>query len=104
MEWLTALLVWLSGDAEQIDRERPRAAAAVTLAYCTMAKQGAQDAAEDTESSAALGEPGAGLAAEAGRQQPTDSSGTRLLRQATPGVAAGCPDGKCVAVPRVRTR
>ena len=104
MDWLTALLVWLSGDADQIDRERPRAAAAVQLAYCTMAKKGAEDAAENKNIDTALGEPGAGLASEAGRQQPTDSSGARVLRQATPGVAAGCADGKCVAVPRMRTR
>lgn len=104
MEWLTALLTWWAADPHAIDTERPKAAAAVQVAYCSMARGLTDDAAEDTDADAALGEPGAGLAAKARRQQPTDSSGARVLRQAASGVAAGCSDGKCVAVPRVRTR
>jgi len=104
MQWLAAILTWFAADPHAIDTERPRAAACVMAGYASMAKQGGQDAEKDTDADAALGEPGAGLAAEAGRQQPTDSSGTRVLRQATPSVASGCADGKCVAVPPVRTR
>jgi hypothetical protein len=61
------------------------------------------DAAEDQNADTALGDPGAGLAA-AGRQQPTDSGGARVLRQEAPSVATGCADGSCVAVPSVRSR
>jgi hypothetical protein len=104
MNWLAAILTWWSADPQAIDTERPRAAACVMAAHASMAKQGGPDAAKDTNADAALGEPGAGLAAAARRQQPTDSGGTRVLRQATPSVASGCADGKCVAMPPVRTR
>ncbi len=103
MEWLAALLTWFAADSQAIDTERPRAAACVMAAHASMARE-VEDAPEDQNADAALGEPGAGLEGEAGRQQPTDSSGTRLLRQATPSVAAGCADGSCVAVPRMRSR
>jgi len=102
MNWLAAILTWWSADPQAIDTERPRAAACVMAGYASMAKQGGPDAEKDTDADTALGEPGAGLAAEAGRQQPIDSSGTRLLRQTPQGVAPGCANGKCVAVPRVR--
>ena len=103
MNWLAAILTWFAADPHAIDTERPRAAACVMAAHASMAKE-KPDAAEDTNIDAALGEPGAGLAAETGRQQPTDSGGTRVLRQATQGVATGCADGSCVAVPSVRSR
>ena len=103
MKWLAALLTWWSADPHAIDTERPRAAACVMAAHASMAREIPQDAEKDTDADAALGEPGAGLA-EAGRQQPTDSSGTRVLRQATPSVATGCADGSCMAVPSVRAR
>ena len=103
MKWLAAILTWWSADPQAIDTERPRAAACVMAAHASMAKE-KPDAPEDQNADASLGEPGAGLAAEAGRQQPTDSSGTRVLRPATPSVAAGCADGSCVAVPGVRSR
>jgi len=103
MKWLAALLTWFAADPQAIDTERPRAAACVMAAHASMAKEVA-DAAEDQNADTALGEPGAGLAAEAGRQQPTDSGGTRVLQQTPQSVEAGCPDGKCVAVPPVRTR
>ena len=104
MKWLAAILTWFAADPQAIDTERPRAAACVMAGYASMAKQGGADAAENTNADAALGEPGAGLAAEEGRQQPADSSGARVLRQEAPSVAAGCADGKCVAVPPVRAR
>jgi len=104
MEWLAAILTWFAADPQAIDTERPRAAACVMAAHASMSREIQQDAEKDTDSEAALAEPGAGLAAEEGRQQPTDSGGTRVLRQATPSVEAGCTDGKCVAVPQVRSR
>jgi hypothetical protein len=104
MKWLAAILTWWSADPQAIDTERPRAAACVMAAHASMAREIKEDAAEDTNADAALGEPGAGLAAAARRQQPTDSSGTRLLRQEAQSVEAGCPDGSCVAVPSVRSR
>ena len=103
MKWLAAILTWWSADPQAIDTERPRAAACVMAAHASMAKEVA-DAAEDQNADTALGEPGAGVTTEEGRQQPADSSGTRLLRQETQGVASGCADGKCLAVPPVRTR
>lgn len=103
MQWLAAILTWFAADPQAIDTERPRAAACVMAAHASMAKE-VVDAAEDTNADAALGEPGAGLAAEAGRQQPADSSGARLLRPTAPSVAEGCADGRCVAVPSVRSR
>lgn len=36
-EWLTAFLVWLSADPHAIDREAPRAAGAVAVAYAQFA-------------------------------------------------------------------
>ena len=104
MKWLAAILTWFAADPHAIDTERPRAAACVMAAHASMAKKGGPDAAENTNIDAALGEPGAGLAAEAGRQQPTDGGGARVLRQEAPGVASGCVDGSCVAVPPVRSR
>ena len=104
MNWLAAILTWFAADPHAIDTERPRAAACVMAAHASMAREIKEDATEDTNADAALGEPGAGLAAQAGRQQPTDSSGTRVLQQETPGVASGCADGSCVAVPSVRAR
>lgn len=102
MNWMAAILTWWSADPQAIDTERPRAAACVMAAHASMARE-KTDAAEDQNIDAALGEPGAGLA-EAGRQQPADSGGTRVLRQETQGVASGCADGSCVAVPPVRSR
>ena len=104
MEWLAAILTWFAADPQAIDTERPRAAACVMAAHASMAREIQQHAKEDTDAEAALAEPGAGLAADQGRQQPADGGGTRVLRPATQGVEAGCADGKCVAVPRVRTR
>ena len=103
MKWLAAILTWFAADPQAINTERPRAAACVMAGYASMAKE-KPDAPEDQNADAALGEPGAGLAAEEGRQQPTDGGGARVLRPATPSVEAGCPDGSCVAVPRVRSR
>ena len=104
MEWLAAILTWFAADPQAIDTERPRAAACVMAAHASMAREIKEDAAEDQDAEAALAEPGGGLAADEGRQQPTDSGGTRVLRPAAPSVEAGCPDGSCVAVPRVRSR
>ena len=104
MEWLTALLTWWAADPHAIDTERPKAAAAVQVAYCSMAREVRDDAAEDQDASAALGEPGAGLAAEAGPKQPSDGSGARILQQGSQGVEASCADGSCVAMPGVRSR
>ena len=104
MEWLTALLTWWAADPQAIDIERPKAAAAVQVAYCSMAREVKDDAAEDQDASAALGEPGAGLAAEAGQEQQGDSSGARILQQAAQSVEASCADGSCVAMPGVRSR
>lgn len=104
MEWLAAILTWFAADPQAIDTERPRAAACVMAAHASMAREIKEDAPEDQNADAALGEPGAGLAAKAGRQQPADSSGKRVLRQTPQGVASGCADGKCVAVPGVRSR
>ena len=101
MRWLTALLTWFAADPQAIDTERPKAAAAGQVAYCSMAKEIKDDAAEDQDASAALGEPGAGLAAEAGHNGP-QAAGNAIHEQGAPAVAAGCTDGKCVAVPRVR--
>ena len=103
MNWLAAILTWFAADPQAIDTERPRAAACVMAAHASMAKEIKEDAAEDTNADTALGQPGAGLAA-AGRQQPADSSSSRLLRQEAQGVASGCADGSCVAVPPVRAR
>ena len=103
MKWLAAILTWWSADPQAIDTERPLAAACVMAAHASMAKE-KPDAPEDQNADTALGEPGAGLAAEAGRQQPTDSSGTRVLQQTPQSVEAGCADGSCVAVPSVRSR
>lgn len=104
MEWLTALLTWWAADPQAIDAERPKAAAAVQVAYCSMAREIKEDAAEDQDASAALGEPGAGIAAQAGQEQQGDGSGKRLLRQGSQSVEASCTDGSCVAVPGVRSR
>ena len=104
MEWLTALLTWFAADPQAIDIERPKAAAAVQVAYCSLAREVKDDAAEDTDADAALGEPGAGLAAEAGQEQPRDGSSERILQQGSQGVEASCADGSCMAVPGVRSR
>ena len=104
MEWLTALLTWFAADPQAIATERPKAAAAVQVAYCSMAREVRDDAAEDQDASAALGEPGAGLAAEAGQEQQSDGSGARLLQQGSQSVEASCADGSCVAMPGVRSR
>jgi len=101
MNWLAAILTWFAADPHAIDTERPRAAACVMAAHASMAKQGGQDAAEDTNTEASLVVPGGGIA-KAGRNEPADSSGARILQQTPQGVASGCTDGKCVAVPRVR--
>lgn len=103
MEWLTALLTWWAADPQAIDTERPKAAAAVQVAYCSMTRE-VKDAAEDKNAGAALGEPGAGLAAEAGQEQQSDGSGARLLQQGSQSVEASCADGSCVAMPGVRSR
>ena len=104
MEWLTALLTWWAADPQAIDIERPKAAAAVQVAYCSMAREVRDDAAEDQDASSALGEPGAGLAAEAGSEQPGDGSGERILQQGSQSVEASCTDGSCMAMPSVRSR
>ena len=104
MEWLTALLTWFAADPQAIDIERPKAAAAVQVAYCSLAREVKDDAAEDTDADAALGEPGAGLAAEAGQEQPRDGSSERILQQGSQSVEASCADGSCVAMPGVRSR
>lgn len=39
MDWLVAFLTWLSADPHVMDRVSPRAAAAVDVAYATMAKE-----------------------------------------------------------------
>ena len=103
MNWLAAILTWFAADAEAIDRERPRAAAACQVAHASMMRE-VNDAAEDQDASAALGEPGAGIAAEAGQEQPGDGSGERILQQGSQSVEASCPDGSCVAMPGVRSR
>ena len=103
MEWLTALLTWFAADPQAIDVERPKAAAAVQVAYCSMAKEIKDDAAEDTDAQAELEKPGGGRAAEV-RPDASDSSGAGILRQEAPTVEAGCADGSCVAMPGVRSR
>ena len=101
MKWLSALLTWWSADPQAIDTERPRAAACVMAAHASMAKQGGQDAAENTNIDTALGEPGAGLAAEAGHDSKA-AAGQPLHKPEAPEVAAGCADGRCVRVQTVR--
>ena len=103
MEWLTALLTWFAADPHAIDTERPKAAAAVQVAYCSMAREIKDDAEEDTDAQAELEKPGGGRAAEI-RSDASDSSRAGILRQATPTVETGCADGSCVAVPGVRSR
>lgn len=39
MDWLVAFLTWLSADPRVMDRATPRAAAAVDVAYSTMARE-----------------------------------------------------------------
>lgn len=39
MDWLVALLTWLSADPAVVDRAAPRAAAAVDVAYATLARE-----------------------------------------------------------------
>ena len=43
LEWLISVLVWLSADPAAIDREAPRAAAAVLAARATMAVEAAPE-------------------------------------------------------------
>ena len=103
MEWLTALLTWFAADPQAIDTERPKAAAAVQVAYCSMAREVRDDAAEDTDAEAELEKPGGGRAAEV-RPDASDSSGAGILRPAAPKMETGCADGSCVAVPGMRSR
>ena len=103
MKWLAAILTWFAADAESIDRERPKAAAAVQVAYCSMTREVKDDAAEDQDAEAELEKPGGGRAAEI-RSDASDGSRAGILRQATPTVETGCADGSCVAVPGMRSR
>jgi hypothetical protein len=38
MKWLISILTWLSADPAALDREAPRAAAAVEVAYASMSR------------------------------------------------------------------
>jgi len=101
MKWLAAILTWWSADPQAIDTERPRAAACVMAAHASMVREIKEDAAEDTNADTALGEPGAGLAAEAGHDGKA-TAGQPLHKSAASKVAAGCADGRCVRVQTVR--
>lgn len=101
MKWLAAILTWFAADPQAIDTERPRAAACVMAAHASMAKKGGADAAKNTNADAALGEPGAGFAAEA-RHNGKATAGQPLHKPAAPKMAAGCADGRCVRVQTVR--
>lgn len=101
MRWIAAVLTWFAADPQAIDNERPRAASACQMAHATM-REVREDAQQDQDAEAALGEPGGGREAEEGREQEADGSGARLLLEGSPSVETGCADGKCVAVPRVR--
>ena len=100
MKWLAAILTWFAADPQAIDTERPRAAACVMAAHASMAKE-KPDAPEDTNADAALGEPGAGLAAEAGRNGKA-AAGQPLHKSAASKVETSCADGRCVRVQAVR--
>jgi len=98
MRWLASILTWLAADPATLDAEHAKAAAAVTLARATMERE--SDAEKDSLPSAnpQPREEAAGT----GRQQPAVSSGAGLLQPGAPGVAEGCPDGRCVDVQSVR--
>ena len=100
MRWLAAVLTWFAADPQAIDNERPRAAAACQMAHATMRKV-RDDAEQDQDAAAALGEPGGGREAEEGQVSKAEP-GKPLHEQGSQDVAAGCSDGSCVAVPRVR--
>ena len=80
MEWLTALLVWLSGTPGSVDYERPRAAAAVEVAYCSLAR-------EASKFSEVLVEPGG-----------------EAVEKNTGGVGAECATGTCPVPVRKQPR
>lgn len=101
MRWIAAVLTWFAADPQAIDNERPRAASACQMAHATM-REVREDAEQDQDATAALGEPGGGREAEEGREQEADGSGARLLLEGSSSVETSCADGKCVAVPRVR--
>lgn len=101
MRWIAAVLTWFAADPQAIDNERPRASAACQMAHATM-REVRDDAKQDQDVETALGEPGGGREAEEGREQEADGSGARLLLEGSSSVETSCPDGKCVAVPRVR--
>lgn len=102
MRWITAVLTWFAADPQAIDNERPRAASACQMAHATMLEV-RDDAEQDQDFEAALGETGGGRETAEGREQAADGSGARVSVEGSQGVASSCADGRCVDVPRMRT-
>lgn len=106
MRWIAALLTWFAADPQAIDDERPRAAACVQAAHASLhreIREDDEDATENQNAEAAVGGASEGGTAETGRLSEADSGGERLRQQEPQGLEAGCADGRCVDVQRVRT-
>ena len=106
VRWFVALLTWFAAEPQAVDLEQPRAAACVLAAYAsqTPEKETKADAEQNQNAAPALVEDEPTRPTETGRQQPTNSSGARLLLEETQSLEAGCSNGQCFSVPTMRPR
>ena len=80
MEWLTALLTWMSAEAGGIEAATPRAAACVTVAYSTLVREPVTDTLNEEEDEE-LDQPGGGVT-------PAQEPKKRMVKR--------CVNGRCV--------
>lgn len=57
MDWLTALLIWLSSDQTTVDMSKARAAAAVECAYASMQREVVEEEKPQAQKPASGGKP-----------------------------------------------